>query len=84
VLDGIAVGRPDLAGTVKEGDVLDVVARLVSRSFGGFETLQLEIRDAATSGLHDAAIEAARAGLADGSAPGTTPAGEASLVGSAP
>ncbi len=52
VLDGIAFGRPDLAETVHEGDRLDVVARLVSRTFGGFETLQLEIRDAATSGLH--------------------------------
>jgi single-stranded-DNA-specific exonuclease len=52
VLDGIAFGRSDLAETVQEGDVLDVVARLVSRTFGGFETLQLEIRDAATSGHH--------------------------------
>ena len=52
VLDGIAFGRPDLAEVVHEGDRLDVVARLVSRRFGGFETLQLEIRDAATSGSH--------------------------------
>ena len=52
VLDGIAFGRPDLAEVVREGDRLDVVARLVSRKFGGFETLQLEIRDAATSGSH--------------------------------
>jgi single-stranded-DNA-specific exonuclease len=52
VLDGIAFGRPDLAEVVREGDRLDVVARLVSRRFGGFETLQLEIRDAATSGSH--------------------------------
>ena len=51
VVDGIAFGRPDLAETVKEGDRLDVVARLVSRRFGGLETLQLEIRDAATAGL---------------------------------
>ena len=56
VLDGIAFGRPDLAEVVHEGDRLDVVARLVSRRFGGFETLQLEIRDAATSGSH---VEAA-------------------------
>jgi single-stranded-DNA-specific exonuclease len=55
VLDGIAFGRPDLAEVVHEGDRLDVVARLVSRQFGGHETLQLEIRDAATSGSHDAA-----------------------------
>lgn len=52
VLDGIAFGRPDLAEVVHEGDRLDVVARLVSRKFGGFETLQLDIRDAATSGSH--------------------------------
>ena len=56
VLDGIAFGRPDLAETVHEGDRLDVVARLVSRRFGGLETLQLEIRDAATAGLHDGGI----------------------------
>jgi len=52
VLDGIAFGRPDLAETVHEGDRVDVVARLVSRSFGGYESLQLEIRDVATAGLH--------------------------------
>jgi hypothetical protein len=28
------------------------VARLTSRRFGGFESLQLEIRDAAPSGSH--------------------------------
>ena len=59
VLDGIAFGRPDLAETVQEGDRLDVIARLVSRRFGGLETLQLEIRDAATAGLHDAEFAAA-------------------------
>ena len=37
VLDGIAFGRPDIAETVREGDRLDVVARLTSRTFGGFE-----------------------------------------------
>jgi single-stranded-DNA-specific exonuclease len=52
VLDGIAFGRPDLAATVAEGDRVDVVGRLTSRSFGGFESLQLEIRDVATSGSH--------------------------------
>ncbi len=52
VLDGIAFGRSDLAEVVHEGDRIDVVARLVSRQFGGLETLQLEIRDAATSGSH--------------------------------
>ena len=71
VLDGIAFGRPDLAETVHEGDVLDVVARLVSRTFGGFETLQLEIRDAATAGMHDEAIRVARDGVATETAPAT-------------
>lgn len=52
VLDGIAFGRPDIAEVVHEGDRLDVVARLTSRVFGGFESLQLDIRDVATSGSH--------------------------------
>lgn len=55
VLDGIAFGRPDLATTVSEGDRVDVVGRLTSRRFGGFESLQLEIRDVATSASHDEA-----------------------------
>jgi single-stranded-DNA-specific exonuclease len=54
VLDGIAFGRPDLAETVHEGDRVDVVARLTSRTFGGYESLQLDIRDVASSGLADA------------------------------
>ena len=52
VLDGIAFGRPDIAEAVHEGDRLDVVARVTSRRFGGFESLQLDIRDVATSGTH--------------------------------
>ena len=52
VLDGIAFGRADIAEVVREGDRLDVVARLTSRTFGGFESLQLDIRDVATSGSH--------------------------------
>jgi single-stranded-DNA-specific exonuclease len=57
VLDGIAFGRADIAQVVHEGDRLDVVARLTSRVFGGFESLQLDIRDVATSGRHaEAAI----------------------------
>jgi single-stranded-DNA-specific exonuclease len=56
VLDGIAFGRSDIAEVVREGDRLDVVARLTSRVFGGFESLQLDIRDIATSGSH---VEAA-------------------------
>ncbi len=53
VLDGIAFGRADIAETVREGDRVDVVARLASRTFGGFESLQLEIRDVCPSGYHD-------------------------------
>ena len=56
MLDGIAFGRPDLAETVHEGDRVDVVARLTSRTFGGYESLQLEIRDVAAEGLHPEAI----------------------------
>ncbi len=67
VLDGIAFGRVDIAALVHEGDIIDVVARLASRTFGGFESLQLEIRDAAPSGAHpEAAVVlsgVARSGL---------------------
>jgi single-stranded-DNA-specific exonuclease len=52
VLDGIAFGRSDIAALIGEGDRIDVVARLTSRTFGGFESLQLDIRDAAPSGSH--------------------------------
>ena len=52
VLNGIAFGRADIAALVREGDRIDVVARISSRTFGGFESLQLEIRDAAPSGSH--------------------------------
>ncbi len=55
VLDAIAFGRADLADTVREGDRVDVVARLASRAFGGFESIQLEVRDVASSGDHPAA-----------------------------
>jgi single-stranded-DNA-specific exonuclease len=57
VLDGIAFGRADLSESVHEGDRLDVVARVMSREFGGFESLQLEIRDVAPAGWHDAPQE---------------------------
>ena len=55
VLDGIAFGWPELSRSVAEGDVIDVVAQLRSRRFGGIESLQLEIRDAAPSGHHQEA-----------------------------
>jgi single-stranded-DNA-specific exonuclease len=72
VIDGIAFGRADLAEVVRAGDRLDIVARLVSRRFGGFETLQLEIRDAAPSGSHPetaAILEARREPALAGVAP---------------
>lgn len=52
VLDGIAFDRADLVDTVREGDRVDVVGRLVSRRFGGYESLQVEIRDVVGSGFH--------------------------------
>ena len=61
VLDGIAFGRSDLAETVHAGDRVDVVARLASRTFGGYESLQLDIRDVATAGLAGLAGSAASA-----------------------
>lgn len=65
VLDGIAFNRPELSEQVAEGDVVDVVARLASRAFGGFESLQLEIRDVAPSGFHPESAAILRgAGLA--------------------
>jgi single-stranded-DNA-specific exonuclease len=70
VLDGIAFGRSDLASGLSEGDRVDVVARLASRTFGGLETLQLELRDVAPSGTHPRAREVLEraAGLAGPSA----------------
>lgn len=53
VLDGIAFGRPDIAALVAVGDRIDVVARITSRRFGGYESLELEVRDAAPAGAHD-------------------------------
>ena len=64
VLDGIAFGRPDIAELVHEGDRLDVVGRLTSRTFGGFESLQLDIRDVATAGSHKAAAMSLDPGVA--------------------
>ncbi|MBA2570898.1 MAG: single-stranded-DNA-specific exonuclease RecJ [Chloroflexi bacterium] len=51
VLDGICFGRADdMASSLAEGASIDVVARLASRAFGGFESLQLEVRDVAPAG----------------------------------
>jgi single-stranded-DNA-specific exonuclease len=50
VIDGIAFRRPDLATTLHEGDRIDVVARPASRTFGGFESIQLEVVDVGPAG----------------------------------
>jgi hypothetical protein len=50
VLDAICFGRADLAEVLHEGDAVDVAARLTSRAFGGYETLQLDVRDVAPAG----------------------------------
>lgn len=50
VLDAIAFGRPDIADAAEPGERVEIVARLASREFGGYESLQLEIQDAAPEG----------------------------------
>ena len=72
VLDGIAFGWPELATLLAEGDRIDVAARLMSRRFGGIESLQLEVRDVAPSGHHleaEAILSGGR--VAVGPGPGT-------------
>jgi single-stranded-DNA-specific exonuclease len=71
VLDGIAFDRADLVDSVREGDRVDVVGRLVSRRFGGYESLQVEIKDVAGSGVHAeaAAILRGPAGVVPVTAP---------------
>jgi single-stranded-DNA-specific exonuclease len=72
VLDAIAFGWPELAGLVRPGDRLDIVARIASRRFGGFESLQLEVRDAAPA---EAAVPVALRVDAGGVSPGVPEAG---------
>jgi len=50
VVDGICFGREDLAESLAEGQEIDVVARLASRTFAGMESMQLEVLDAAPAG----------------------------------
>ncbi|MGA2513613.1 MAG: single-stranded-DNA-specific exonuclease RecJ [Candidatus Limnocylindrales bacterium] len=64
VLDAVAFRRPDLAAMLSEGDRIDVVARAASRSFGGFDSIQLEVIDVAAEGSQ---------------LPGESPAAEGSL-----
>ncbi|HEU4571211.1 MAG TPA: single-stranded-DNA-specific exonuclease RecJ [Candidatus Limnocylindrales bacterium] len=76
VLDAVAFNRDDLVGALVEGMRVDVVARLASRTFGGFESIQLEVRDVAA---HRAEPSLVAALSALGGATGTT----ASAVGAA-
>jgi single-stranded-DNA-specific exonuclease len=50
VVDAIAFGRDDLAAQLREGDRLDVAARVGIRAFGGYDSLELEVRDVAPAG----------------------------------
>jgi single-stranded-DNA-specific exonuclease len=83
VLDGIAFGWPELSREVKEGDVIDVVAQLRSRRFGGIESLQLEIRDATISGHFPEAREILEA-VAVAVGPGLGSPAVASLLAAVP
>jgi single-stranded-DNA-specific exonuclease len=74
VLDGIAFGRSDLAESVAAGDRVDVVASLASRTFGGFESLQLIVRDVAPSGSHPAAADILARGPSTSAARAPAPA----------
>jgi single-stranded-DNA-specific exonuclease len=47
VVDAIAFERGDLADSIHEGDRIDVAGRLARRRFGGYESLQLVVLDAA-------------------------------------
>jgi single-stranded-DNA-specific exonuclease len=83
VLDGIAFGWPELATLVAAGDRIDIVGRVSSRRFGGLESLQLEIRDAAPSGSHqEARTILERTPIAVG--PGPSPVASGSGAPSAP
>jgi single-stranded-DNA-specific exonuclease len=50
VVDGVAFRRADLAAMLHEGDRIDLVARVGSRKFGGFESIQLEVLDVSAEG----------------------------------
>ncbi|MBA2255343.1 MAG: hypothetical protein H0W07_09540 [Chloroflexi bacterium] len=58
VIDGIGFGRGDLLDRVREGDAIDVCGYLASRTFGGYESLQLEVRDVAPAGALAALVAA--------------------------
>ena len=70
VLDGIAFGRTDLAEVIHEGDRVTSWPAWRAATFGGCESLQLEIRDVALSGRTEATCWGSRPAIA-------TPAGAA-------
>jgi single-stranded-DNA-specific exonuclease len=81
VLDGICFGRSDLVDMLREGDVVDVAARLSSRRFGGLETLQLEVQDVAPAG-HLASIRARSSSVPDaGGRLGVEPVSPTGVIG---
>ena len=59
VVDAIAFGRADLVDRLLPGDRVEVAARLASRRFGGFESLQLEVLDVGSVGSSVPATAAA-------------------------
>jgi hypothetical protein len=68
VLDAVAFRRPDLAAMLHEGDRIDVVARVSSRHFGGFESLQLEVIDVSAEGAQLGALSVPAASAPNGAA----------------
>jgi single-stranded-DNA-specific exonuclease len=62
VLDAVAFRRPDLATALRAGDRIDIATRVASRSFGGFESIQLEVLDVAAEGAQAAVSPRAMAG----------------------
>ena len=62
VLDGVAFRRADLPGMLVEGDRVDVIAQASSRSFGGFESIQLQVLDVSAEGAQIGASAAESSG----------------------
>jgi single-stranded-DNA-specific exonuclease len=76
VMDGIAFGRDDLVGSLRENDRVDVIARLASRAFAGYESLQLDVRDLGAAG----AFERSTGGSPGLVAPSTGPVAAVGVV----
>ncbi len=64
VVDAIAFGRDDLATQLHVGDRVDVAARVGVRTYGGYDSLQLEVRDVAPAGTVEASTIGAGGRLA--------------------